>query len=365
MAKGKLVLMGSGEIGPSMTKVHRKLLEAMNEVRAVNLDTPYGFQLNVPQMTQKIVEYFKTSLQTDINPLSFTNYEKSSGVERELFRQTVREANYVFAGPGSPSYALSQWKDLNFQDDLQIVLDAGGIVCFSSAAALTLGAFTAPIYEIYKAGADLSWLEGLNQIKNIGLDCSVIPHFNNSEGGNYDTSCCYLGLNRLEQLENLLPENTAILGIDEHSALIIDLEMMTLEIAGKGCVYWRTRDSEKVLKNGTVVPLSEFTENSQEISPRTMVQQNSKASSPLALAKLIEQGGEGALSSLTKLVMMASGTNPSSVNLDLLIESLLKIRRNLKVENNYLLADKIRDVLTESGITVYDTPDGFRWEISS
>ena len=101
MAKGKLVLLGSGETAPGMTKVHRELLSGLGEVRAVNLDTPYGFQLNVPQMTQKLVDYFKVSLQTDLKPLSFANFEKSSGVERELFRQSVREANYVFAGPGS------------------------------------------------------------------------------------------------------------------------------------------------------------------------------------------------------------------------------------------------------------------------
>ena len=199
MAKGKLVLLGSGETAPGMTKVHRELLSGLGEVRAVNLDTPYGFQLNVPQMTQKLVDYFKVSLQTDLKPLSFTNYEKSSGVERELFRQSVREANYVFAGPGSPSYALAQWKGLDLQEDLLHVLDNGGVVCFSSAAALTLGAFTAPIYEIYKAGAEPYWLEGLNLMGLLGIDCAIIPHFNNNEGQDYDTSCCYLGLERLRE----------------------------------------------------------------------------------------------------------------------------------------------------------------------
>ena len=70
---GVLALLGSGEIAPSMTKVHRQLLKRLEPVRAVSLDTAYGFQANVPQMTEKIIEYFATSLRYDIKPLHFTS----------------------------------------------------------------------------------------------------------------------------------------------------------------------------------------------------------------------------------------------------------------------------------------------------
>ena len=110
MTLGVLALLRSGEIAPSMTKVHRQLLKRLDPVRAVSLDTAYGFQANVPQMTEKIVDYFATSLRVPITPLHFTLFEGSSEVERAAFRQDVRAANYVFAGPGSPSYALHQWR---------------------------------------------------------------------------------------------------------------------------------------------------------------------------------------------------------------------------------------------------------------
>jgi hypothetical protein len=116
---GVLALLGSGEIAPSMTKVHRQLLKRVDPVRAVSLDTAYGFQANVPQMTEKIVDYFATSLRVDIEPLHFTLFEGSSEVERAAFRQDVRAANYVFAGPGSPSYALHQWSPLGLAEDLR------------------------------------------------------------------------------------------------------------------------------------------------------------------------------------------------------------------------------------------------------
>ena len=80
-----------------MTKVHRQLLKRLDTVHAVSLDTAYGFQANVPQMTEKIVDYFATSLRVPIEPLHFTIFDGTSDVERASFRQDVRGANYVFA----------------------------------------------------------------------------------------------------------------------------------------------------------------------------------------------------------------------------------------------------------------------------
>jgi heme A synthase len=45
----------------------------------------------------------------------------------------------VFAGPGSPTYALRQWAGTPVPDLLADKLRTGGAVTFSSAAALTLG----------------------------------------------------------------------------------------------------------------------------------------------------------------------------------------------------------------------------------
>ena len=114
-----------------MTKVHRALLAKHPSGSAINLDTPYGFQLNVPQMTDKLVDYFKVSLQRALTPVSFTNFDRSGPIERVLVKQAVRDARYVFAGPGSPSYALEQWHPLEIVDDFANVLAAGGTLCFS------------------------------------------------------------------------------------------------------------------------------------------------------------------------------------------------------------------------------------------
>src|SRR5258708_22449969 len=105
----------------------------------------------------------------------------------------LRQARFVFAGPGSPSYALRQWADSLVPQVLKDKLSDGGCVVFSSAAALTLGLVTVPVYEIYKVGEAPRWLEGLDLLAATGLNAAVIPHFNNAEGGNHDTRYCYLG----------------------------------------------------------------------------------------------------------------------------------------------------------------------------
>ena len=51
---GRLVLMGSGELAPTMVSTHRRTLEAVGASEVVLLDTPFGFQENVEQLTDKL-----------------------------------------------------------------------------------------------------------------------------------------------------------------------------------------------------------------------------------------------------------------------------------------------------------------------
>ena len=94
----------------------------------------------------------------------------------------------------------------------------------ASAAALTVGRFTLPVYEIYKVGQDLHWVEGTNILGRFGFNLVIIPHWNNAEGGTHDTRFCYMGEHRLKQLESLLPPDVSIFGLDEHTACLMDFE---------------------------------------------------------------------------------------------------------------------------------------------
>lgn len=362
MARGVIALLGSGETAPGMTKVHRRLLSRLGEVHAINLDSPYGFQENVPQMTTKLVNYFATSLQTVLHPVSFRSFESASEVERTIVRQLVREANYVFAGPGSPSYALAQWRPLNITEEFERVLDAGGTLCFSSAAVVTLGRYAAPIYEIYKVGTAPYWLEGLDLLGVAGLSCTAIPHFDNAEGANYDTRFCYLGERRLEYLESLLPEDVATLGVDEHTALILDLGADTAEVTGRGNAYWRRSGSTRILENGATVPLPELRNAPTLQRPdEGSIAEIESGSDVIGLAGLIEVNDPRSTEALAQLVRRAQEKCDLGSGTTALIRGIIALRDQVKSEGNYQLADQLREILTASAIEVRDERGATTW----
>ena len=359
MALGVIALLGSGEIAPSMTKVHRQLMKPLGEVRAVNLDTPYGFQTNVPQMTAKIRDYFATSLRVPIRTLHFPSYDDAGPVEREIVRQEVREANYVFAGPGSPSWAVKQWSPLGLTSDLAEVVRAGGVVCFASAAALTVGALTAPIYEIYKAGTVPYWLNGLDLLAIAGLRTAVIPHYNNAEGGNYDTRHCYLGEHRLLTLESQLPADVGILGVDEHTAAIIDLEQRTLSVLGKGSAYWRHQGATQVLNNATSTPLGTLqTLNPVKHAPTTMKEPFNDLEN---LVRVAQTGGPTSIEAIAALARRAAQVNSNVVDAPAVVTRLVSLRSQLRQAQDFEFADQVRTILYDLGFDVTDSPDGPTW----
>lgn len=364
MAKGVLVLLGSGETAPGMTKVHREVLDRLGEVRAVNLDTAYGFQENVPQMTEKLVDYFTTSLQTTLQPLHYASYEDTTDLERTIVKQRVRDANYVFAGPGSPSFALKHWLPLGLAHDLEYVINSGGTVCFASAAAVTLGAFTAPIYEIYKVGTTPNWLEGLNLMSSLGLSCVVIPHYDNAEGQNYDTSRCYLGERRLTLLESQLPRGVATLGIDEHTALIMDVAKRTLRVLGRSNAYWRLNGTTKVLENGTTTELHELEKFNPPTTPRVDFTPANDIGHTLELGITAAKGGEQGLEALGRLVQLATSGGDGYIDPTPIVQGILALRKSAREEGHYQLADDLRDVLMNASVIIHDGPTASTWSLN-
>ena len=154
-----LTIMGSGETAPTMMKHHRELIARFpGTPKAVVLDTPYGFQENAPELAAKAVEYFRKSVGYDIEIAGLTQIHGADTLVVEQGLSRIRQADYVFAGPGSPTYALRQWTGSTVPEIMRSKMRTGGAVTFASAAALTLGRYTVPVYEIYKVGSEPSWL---------------------------------------------------------------------------------------------------------------------------------------------------------------------------------------------------------------
>jgi hypothetical protein len=238
-----LVVMGSGETTPTMVSTHQRILTSLGPAPdAVLLDTPYGFQENADELTARTRSYFAHNVGTPVTAVSLRSADELSAVREEEVLARVGEADWVFAGPGSPTFLARQWRATRLPGVLRDRLARDGATVFASAAACTLGALTVPVYEIYKAGEAPHWREGLDLLAGLGLDVVTIPHFDNTEGGTHDTRFCYLGERRLVQMEALLPPDTWVLGVDEHTALLLDLAAGRVRVEGRGGVTVRARD---------------------------------------------------------------------------------------------------------------------------
>lgn len=403
-----LAIMGSGETSPTMVKTHRQLIGRLSQPNAVVLDTPYGFQENAPELALRAVEYFDVSVNTAISPLGLTRMIGADALAVQQGLSALTDADYVFAGPGSPTYALRQWKNTQVSHILHEKLQRGGIVTFASAAALTLGTRTVPVYEIYKCGEEPYWLEGLNLLSELGIPAVVIPHYNNAEGGHHDTRFCYLGEARLHMLEQLLDEGEYVLGIDEHTGIVIDLNERTAEVVGNGVVTLRVKGNSTTFASGEVLTLEQLQNPTVAPSatppPPVVVVDEPKvvATSLASVAQLRREEFESALaagdangatrailelendiklwsadtltgsdadsareilrSMIVKLGTAATGgLEDPRERVAPYVEALLAIRKIVRAEKRFDLSDIVRDALALAHIEVRDTPDGVEW----
>jgi hypothetical protein len=329
----------------------------------------------------------------------------------------------LFTGPGSPSFALRQWAGTPVPDVLADLLRSGGpggALVFSSAAALTLGVATVPVYEIYKVGADPFWLDGLDLLTAFGLPIAVIPHFDNTEGGNHDTRFCYLGLPRLERLERELPDGAFVLGVDEHTGVILDLDADTATILGRGGVTLRQQGRQRVLEAGQTIALDVLragvpvdrggsrpttasgrpATDTPRPTPSSVEDTGSLAESTraaeaafrVALAAGDADGAVAAVLALDDAITAWSSDTLQSDEMDRaraarramvvqlgqaateglrdprdvvapVVEAALSLRVAVRAERRYDLSDLLRDELAAAGVEVRDTGAGVEWEL--
>jgi hypothetical protein len=169
------------------------------------------------------------------------------------------EANVIMMGPGSPTYAVRQLQASAAWHTLVGRHRLGATLIFASATTIASSAFALPVYEIYKVGEDLHWKEGLNFFEAYGLSLVFVPHWNNNDGGSeLDTSRCYMGNSRYNQLCEMLPADTAIVGIDERTALVIDPAVGACRVMGNGDVTVIRDKNEILLANGETHALGEL-----------------------------------------------------------------------------------------------------------
>jgi hypothetical protein len=422
---GVLAIMGSGEMAPTMAKVHRALFDGLGPepVEGVVLDTPYGFQENADDLSTRAVRFFEESIGRTVAIASYRSREVDALTAATAVAR-IRAARYLMAGPGSPSYALRQWADGPIPAALAERLEQGAALAMASAAALTLGIVTIPVYEIYKVGADPAWLPGLDLLgRATGLRAAIVPHYDNAEGGNHDTRFCYMGERRLRVLEAQLPSDAFVLGVDGHTAVILDLGRRMAAVEGLGGLTVRAAGRSAVFPSGSKASFDELAQVARDLatgqgitatggttetgSPEGIghAPRDPAGSQPLraemtehegafvealshgevraAISALLDLDGaiEGRLRSgedspdldsarstfralIVRLGEVAETADRRAV-LDPIVETLLLLRGRAREARDYATADLIRDRLEAAGIEVRDEAGGSHWFLAA
>jgi hypothetical protein len=86
-----------------------------------------------------------------------------------------------------------------------------------------------------------------------------ISHWDNAEGGaDLDTSRCFMGKARFEQLQTLLPSEANVVGIDEHTALVVDLRAGICRVMGRGGTTLLRKGKEQRFVRGQTFAVTEL-----------------------------------------------------------------------------------------------------------
>jgi cyanophycinase-like exopeptidase len=416
--------MGSGETSPTMVTVHRDLVARLGsgQPSGVLLETPYGFQENASDISQRAQRYFADSvgLKVTVPPGLRGRDDDGADTDSDHGLASIRASDWVFAGPGSPSYALEWWKDGPVGRALgDRIRTRRGLTVLASAAAATAGLLALPVYEIYKVGAAPRWLDGLDLLSILGLSVAVIPHYDNAEGGTHDTRYCYLGERRLRLLERHMPADSAVLGIDEHTAALFDLATDRVSVVGRGVLTVRRAGESAVYPAGAVIsfdelrvlvregrtgagghragsgrpaaerpatlaepsapPLSEYVIACEQRFNAALTARDASgmATAILDLEMAIrdwsadteeDQGTDQARDVLRSLIVRlgevaTQGLRDPREPLIPLVEPLVALREQFRAQRAYPAADTIRSALSAGGVHLDDTERGTRWSL--
>ena len=230
----------------------------------------------------------------------------------------------------------------------------GGNSLFASAAASTLGEHTLPVYEIYKVGQDPYWEKGLNILDVYGLSCTVVPHFNNAEGGNHDTSFSYVGENRMKTLLDKSYSN--ILGIDEHTALIISGKNKTFKVVGLGNVTILNKDGTHIFENDSE-------ERLDTLQKLLISDKKSSAKKIESIETEINSADNSTIKEIANLEIQIESNKKNNERFEMLVENLIQLRSKLRNEKKYELSDEVRDILKSSGLQIEDSEQGIQWKV--
>jgi hypothetical protein len=159
----------------------------------------------------------------------------------------------------------------------------------------------------------------------------------------------------------MLDEGVATLGVDEHTAAIIDLEGATLTVRGRGGVHWRTGVTDRTFAAGDSVSLDDLDRRTERVAP--LAPTVTDADEPSTLGETVSKGGPDAALALARLVRLAQSGGAGRIDPAPIIDGVLAARELARSRSDYATADAIRDALIAGGVEINDAPGATTWTL--
>ena len=336
---GAVVLFGSGETSGVGRDALRWLVASGRELQRITvLETPAGFEPNADAVARRWTEFFErqdASQGSAVAQLPLRRRAAALGTDDPEAARPLLGADLVALGAGSPTYAVRHLRDSLAWRYVSAARAHGASLFLASAAAVAAGTLALPVYEIYKVGEDPHWKDGLGVLEPFGLSLAIVPHWDNTDGGDtLDTSHCFIGAARFAALAMSLPAATVVVGLEEHTALAIDVETSTASVIGHGGVEVIREGLLTEHRAGSAFPLSEL--------------------GPFALPD------RGALvpEDLARLIAAERPRTVAAPEIPAAVAALIAARERARSRRAWAEADALRRKIGELGWTVEDTAAG-------
>jgi len=263
---GLIVLFGSGEMSPTGRQIHETVLHMAGfgaPLRIGILETPTGFEVNaIHSWPERMENFFTKSLKNykpQVTRIRAWRKDGPFSTNKDYIVYAVLNQDYLYCGAGSPGYAIRHLSGSRAYANLISAQATGAVLCLGSACAVAVSELALPVYEIFKAGEDLHWLPGLDLFSQYQMHLAIIPHWNNREGEDFDTTRCWMGQARFGRLSKMLPDYIVIFGIDEQTAAIFDPGKKSITVCGKGSLHIIRQRRDIVYRADQVIPFGYLT----------------------------------------------------------------------------------------------------------
>ena len=337
---GLVVLLSSGETSTNGRHIFEWLFRNLAAAPKVSLlETPAGFQPNSFAVADKVAQFVLDHLpanrpQVTVVPARGRNTPFSP--DDPSIVAPLLESNVIYLGAGSPTYAIRQLRESLAWHTILTKHRLGAALILASAAAIAVSESALPVYEIFKVGDDLHWVPGLDLFGAYGLRLAVVSHWDNNDGGTeLDTSRGFLGQERFRLLRAMLPPELSVVGLDEQTALVVDLAGRQCRVMGHGGVCVCHGGTETRYEHGHNFPLDALGQV-QMPDPRS-----------------------GIPDSVWEDCQPRPRTSPSlTTSPPEQVLAMAREREAARSRRDWAASDQLRDQMAAAGWEVRDTPQG-------